>query len=107
MKLTNPDGGDVDVEEFIDAASLVHEAIRDIRHALLMNRDPRDIDSDEDYEEEGTERGSHKAPASSQQSDDNTRAALRQLPEEDKKKIQEQIDVFKVLPSQRQWARTG
>ncbi len=29
---------DVDLEEFIDAASLVHEAIRDIRHALLMNR---------------------------------------------------------------------
>ncbi len=94
----NPQG-DVDLDEFIDAASLVHEAIRDIRNALVMNRDPGDIDSDEEYEEAPTERGS-QAPSGrskTQQEEDNQRAIMRQLPEESKKKIQEQIDVFKVL----------
>lgn len=40
---------DVDIDEFIDAASLVHEAVRNIREALLLNRNPDDIDSDNEY----------------------------------------------------------
>jgi catenin alpha len=94
---------EVDIDEFIEASSLVHEAIRDIRHAVLMNRDPGDIDSDEEYEEAPTEKGSHAPSASSKQQTehdqggDNQRAIMRQLPVEEKKKIQEQIDVFKVV----------
>jgi catenin alpha len=39
----------VDIDEFIDAASLVHEAVRNIREALLLNRNAEDIDSDNEY----------------------------------------------------------
>lgn len=47
--LSSDPQGEVDIDEFIDAASLVHEAIRDIRHALLLNRNPEDVDSDNEY----------------------------------------------------------
>lgn len=42
---------DQDVNEMIDACQLVHDAVNDIRHALLMNRNPEDVDSDNEYEE--------------------------------------------------------
>lgn len=40
-----------DVEEMIDACNLVHESVSEIRRALLMNRNPEDVDSDNEYEE--------------------------------------------------------
>lgn len=43
-------GQEANIDEFIDYSSAVHDCIREIRTALLMNRDPNDIDSDEDYE---------------------------------------------------------
>jgi catenin alpha len=130
-------GEDVDVDTFIDTASCVHDAVRDIRHALLMNRDPNDIDSDEDYE--GTynllyvdttrtcvteasstaggsqtgrrnKNGTSVPTTTAPQEDD--RAIMRQLPEEAKQKIQEQIDVFKVAQTKferevAKWDETG
>ena len=112
-------GQEANVDQFIDYSSAVHDTVREIRTALLMNRDPNDIDSDEDYEgdisfhititiksfTEGSTGTGHsgkqaaeeaaRAAAEAQQQG-NQRAIMRQLPEEDKKKIQEQIDVFKV-----------
>lgn len=43
-----------DVDEMIDACQLVYDAVTDIRHALLMNRNPEDVDSDNEYEEGGS-----------------------------------------------------
>lgn len=40
-----------DVDEFIEASELVHNAVKEIRNALLLNRNPEDIDSDNEYEE--------------------------------------------------------
>lgn len=40
-----------DVDEMIDACALLEESVRDIRRALLMNRNPEDVDSDNEYEE--------------------------------------------------------
>lgn len=40
-----------EVDEMIDACQFVHDAVNDIRHALLMNRNPEDVDSDNEYEE--------------------------------------------------------
>lgn len=53
----------VDQEEFINAATLVHSGIQDIRHAILMNRDPGDIDSDEEWEEVNRSEKSSHAPS--------------------------------------------
>jgi len=40
-----------EVDEMIDACQLVCDAMTDIRHALLMNRNPEDVDSDNEYKE--------------------------------------------------------
>lgn len=40
-----------DVDEFIEASELVHNAVKEIRNALLLNRNPEDVDSDNEYEE--------------------------------------------------------
>jgi len=42
-----------DVDEMIDACNFIHDAVNDIRQALLMNRHPEDVDSDNEYEEDG------------------------------------------------------
>lgn len=99
------------IDEMIDACGLVHNAVKNVRHALLMNRNPEDIDSDIEYEEDGM---TTTIPDSrSQVSDgDNQQRVMRHLPEEDKKKIQEQIDVFKLAQKKFEhevgkWDETG
>ncbi|CEF65209.1 Catenin alpha-2 [Strongyloides ratti] len=83
------------IDEMIDACGLLHNAVKNVRHALLMNRNPEDIDSDIEYEEDGMT--TTIPDTRSQVSDgDNQQRVMRHLPEEDKKKIQEQIDVFKL-----------
>ncbi|VDP04925.1 unnamed protein product [Soboliphyme baturini] len=111
---TNGGVDEAEMDDFIDAASAVHKGIQDIRHALLMNRDPGDIDSDEEYEYAPSEKSSHITSASgggggtsserAAKASENQRALMRQLPEEDKRKIQEQIDVFKVVAK---WDESG
>ncbi|KAL3101300.1 hypothetical protein niasHT_028056 [Heterodera trifolii] len=84
-----------DVDEMIDACQLVHEAVTDIRHAMLMNRNPEDVDSDNEYEEEGTQPADSSSQASASDME-NQQQIMRQLPEESKREIQKQIDVFKI-----------
>lgn len=52
-KLESGEAGDPneDVDEVIEASELVHNAIKEIRNALLMNRNPEDVDSDNEYED--------------------------------------------------------
>ncbi|CAG4974639.1 unnamed protein product [Colias eurytheme] len=47
-------GGGLDENDFIDASRLVYDAVREIRRAVLMNRDeedldPEDVELDEQY----------------------------------------------------------
>ena len=86
-----------DVEEMIDACNLVHESVSDIRRALLMNRNPEDVDSDNEYEEDGitTIIGDTRSQVSDTDAD-NQQRIMRHLPEESKREIQKQIDVFKI-----------
>ncbi|KRY74485.1 Protein humpback-1 [Trichinella pseudospiralis] len=109
-KLNRKPAGQVDVDDLIGVCSLVHRAVQDIRHAVLMNRDPGDIDSDEEYEYD-KEISVEKTDDAKRQ-EDNRRDLMRQLPEEEKKKIQEQIDVFKVVQHKferevAKWDETG
>lgn len=38
-----------DIDEIIEASELVHNQVKEIRDALLMNRNPEDVDSDNEY----------------------------------------------------------
>ncbi|KAK6060320.1 hypothetical protein COOONC_02019 [Cooperia oncophora] len=85
---------DRDSDEFINACTLVHDAVKEIRNALLVNRHPEDVDSDNEYEDDGQTNVHDTASRISE--GENQQKIMRRLPEEDKKKIQEQIDVFKI-----------
>uniref|UniRef100_A0A1I7VC96 Vinculin n=1 Tax=Loa loa TaxID=7209 RepID=A0A1I7VC96_LOALO len=99
-----------DVDEFIEASELVHNAVKEIRNALLMNRNPEDVDSDNEYEEDA---GTNYPDSRNQTADvENDQKIMRRLPEEEKRKIQEQIDVFKIAQSKferevAKWDETG
>ena len=47
------DSKNVDENEFIDACRLVYDGVRDIRRAVLLNREEEDVDSDTEWEEVG------------------------------------------------------
>ncbi|KHJ84658.1 hypothetical protein OESDEN_15626 [Oesophagostomum dentatum] len=85
---------DRDSDEFINACTLVHDAVKEIRNALLVNRHPEDVDSDNEYEDDGQTNAPDNTSRISE--GENQQKIMRRLPEEDKKKIQEQIDVFKI-----------
>lgn len=38
------------IDEMIEACQFIHDGVRDIRNSLLMNRNPEDVDSDNEYE---------------------------------------------------------
>ncbi|KAE9549058.1 hypothetical protein FO519_007729 [Halicephalobus sp. NKZ332] len=86
---------DRESDEMIAACELIDNAVRDIRTAVLMNHNPEEVDSDNEYIEDG---GTTALDNASQISDDgdNQQLILRKLPEESKRKIQEQIDVFNI-----------
>ncbi|VDM56659.1 unnamed protein product, partial [Angiostrongylus costaricensis] len=88
------DNRDRDSDEFINACTLVHDAVKEIRNALLVNRHPEDVDSDNEYEDDGQTNVYDNASRASE--GENQQRIMRRLPEEEKKKIQEQIDVFKI-----------
>lgn len=100
-----------EVNEFINACTLVHDAVKDIRHALLMNRSMNDVDSDVEYEADGV--GSANVDANRTiPEQENQQSMMRRLPAEEKKKIQEQIDIFKVTQTRferevAKWDETG
>ncbi|KAI6217850.1 Protein humpback-1 [Aphelenchoides fujianensis] len=96
-------GGDLDeiVHQMIDACEPINHAVESVRHALLMNRNLEDVDSDNEYEEgkrvHGTATG--LTDQRSQVSDSeghNELRAMRHLPEEKKQEIQKEIEGFKV-----------
>ena len=99
----------VDENEFIDASRLVYDGVREIRRAVLLNRGEEEIDTDTDWEEEGevSEIGSVRPQVESRTDSvideypeisgiTNAREAMKKLPEEEKEKIAQQVEVFRV-----------
>ncbi|KOB67576.1 Catenin alpha, partial [Operophtera brumata] len=82
-------GGALDENDFIDASRLVYDAVREIRRAVLMNRDeeeldPEDVDLDDHYTLE-TRSKCNRLP----------HEAMRKMTEEDKRKILQQVELFR------------
>lgn len=99
----------VDENEFIDASRLVYDGVREIRRAVLLNRGEEEIDTDTDWEEEGeiSEIGSVRPQVESRTDSvideypdisgiTNAREAMKKLPEEERQKIAQQVEVFRV-----------
>ena len=47
------DSKTLDENEFIEACRLVYDGVREIRRAVLLNREEEDVDSDTEWEEPG------------------------------------------------------
>lgn len=99
-------GGALDENDFIDASRLVYDAVREIRRAVLMNRDeedldPEDVDLDEQYTLETRSKSSaHTGEHGVDEYPDisgitNAREAMRKMTEEDKRKILQQVELFR------------
>jgi len=105
-------GGNVDENEFIDASRLVYDGVREVRRAVLLNRGEEDMgDSDTEWEDETaadvSEVGSVRPQVESRTDSlideypdisgiTNAREAMKKLPEEEKAKIIQQVEVFRV-----------
>ncbi|KAJ0169650.1 hypothetical protein K1T71_014835 [Dendrolimus kikuchii] len=99
-------GGGLDENDFIDASRLVYDAVREIRRAVLMNRDeedldPEDVELDEHYTLETRSKSSaHTGEHGVDEYPDisgitNAREAMRKMTEEDKRKILQQVELFR------------
>lgn len=93
--------GGVDETEFIDASRLVYDGVREVRRAVLLNREDGDMESDTDYDEGSEYGGVTKSEPNVDEYPDiygitNAREAMKILPEEEKIKIAEQVAEFKI-----------
>ncbi|XP_072947098.1 catenin alpha [Epargyreus clarus] len=99
-------GGALDENDFIDASRLVYDAVREIRRAVLMNRDeeeldPEDVELDEQCTLETRSKSSaHTGEHGVDEYPDisgitNAREAMRKMTEEDKRKILQQVELFR------------
>jgi len=97
-------GEEVEEEEFIDSSRLVYEGAREVRQAVLVARELVLSDTEEEWEEEvevstvverveQVEQVEDEFPGISGVS--TAREVMEQLPEEEKEKIQEQLEVFR------------
>ena len=107
--LTTDPSINVDENEFIDASRLVYDGVREIRRAVLLNRGDEDFDTDTDWEDENevSEIGSVRPQVESRTDSvideypeitgiTNAREAMKKLPEEEREKINQQVEVFRV-----------
>ncbi|XP_068627189.1 catenin alpha [Battus philenor] len=99
-------GAGLDENDFIDASRLVYDGVREIRRAVLMNRDdedldPEDVELDEHYTLETRSKSSaHTGEHGVDEYPDisgitNAREAMRKMTEEDKRKILQQVELFR------------
>nr|AAH79648.1 Ctnna2 protein [Mus musculus] len=82
--------------EFIDASRLVYDGVRDIRKAVLMIRTPEELEDDSDFEQEDYVRSRTSVQTEDDQliAGQSARAIMAQLPQEEKAKIAEQVEIF-------------
>lgn len=100
-------GGGLDENDFIDASRLVYDAVREIRRAVLMNRTSIDLDTDTEFEpvedmtmETRSRSSAHTGEHGVDEYPDisgitNAREAMRKMTEEDKRKILQQVELFR------------
>uniref|UniRef100_T1GK55 Vinculin n=1 Tax=Megaselia scalaris TaxID=36166 RepID=T1GK55_MEGSC len=105
--LSNPSGHkDIDENDFIDASRMVYDGIREIRRAVLMNRNPEDLDTDTEFEagEDAFDNRSRSSVQTAEQTIDEypdisgiytAREAMCKMTDEDKQKIEKQVEAFK------------
>ena len=107
-------GDSVEENEFIDTSRLVYDGVREVRQAVLMNRgEITDTSDDEEEEGERSDEGDYPQDELEEsvvesrcesvmdeypeiQGICNAREAMEKLPEEEKEKILQQVEVFKV-----------
>ncbi|XP_050679046.1 catenin alpha [Leptidea sinapis] len=97
----------LDENDFIDASRLVYDAVREIRRAVLMNRTSDDLDTDTEFEpvedmtmETRSRSSAHTGEHGVDEYPDisgitNAREAMRKMTEEDKRKILQQVELFR------------
>ncbi|XP_044259830.1 catenin alpha-like [Tribolium madens] len=96
IKIIN-NGQEIDENDFIDTARLIHDGVREVRRAVLMNRADDDLDPEEVEIEESH---SMETRAQPEENDEDVggitvvRQALSKLPEEDKRKIMQHVEDF-------------
>lgn len=84
-------------DEMLVISDHIHNAVRNIRHALLMNRHPDDVDSDNEYEEDGgTTTVADQRSQISDGDQENQQKILRHLPQAQKAEINKQISMFQI-----------
>uniref|UniRef100_A0A1Q3G3V1 Putative alpha-catenin n=1 Tax=Culex tarsalis TaxID=7177 RepID=A0A1Q3G3V1_CULTA len=103
--LSSNSAKDVDENDFIDASRLVYDGVREIRRAVLMNRDEEDLDPEDIEDEQYTleTRSKSSAHTGDQTIDEypdisgitTAREAMRKMNEEDKQKIMQQVELFR------------
>ncbi|XP_055332625.1 catenin alpha-like [Paramacrobiotus metropolitanus] len=102
----------VNDNDFIEAARMVYEGIRQVRKTVLMGRSAEEIESESDWEEEEIYDTRHKGPGEDVADLSSARAQMTQLPEADKQKIAAQVEIFKIEKSKfdkevAKWDDTG
>ncbi|XP_047522319.1 catenin alpha isoform X1 [Pieris napi] len=97
----------LDENDFIDASRLVYDGVREIRRAVLMNRTSDDLDTDTEFEpvedmtmETRSRSSAHTGEHGVDEYPDisgitNAREAMRKMTEEDKRKILQQVELFR------------
>ncbi|XP_037814753.1 catenin alpha isoform X2 [Lucilia sericata] len=104
--LSSNSNKDVDENDFIDASRLVYDGVREIRRAVLMNRDedeldPEDVELEDAYNLETRSKSSaHTGDQTVDEYPDisgicTAREAMRKMTEEDKQKIAQQVELFR------------
>ncbi|XP_063836376.1 catenin alpha [Ostrinia nubilalis] len=100
-------GAALDENDFIDASRLVYDAVREIRRAVLMNRSSDELDTDTEFEpvedmtvETRSRSSAHTGEHGVDEYPDisgitNAREAMRKMTEEDKRKILQQVELFR------------
>ncbi|XP_013163414.1 PREDICTED: catenin alpha isoform X1 [Papilio xuthus] len=100
-------GAGLDENDFIDASRLVYDGVREIRRAVLMNRTSDDLDTDTEFEpvedmtmETRSRSSAHTGEHGVDEYPDisgitNAREAMRKMTEEDKRKILQQVELFR------------
>ena len=91
-------------EEFIEASRLVYEGVRQVRRAVLVNRGEEETESEDSEEvEEGSVTDQAESLCDSVMDEypeisgiRNARDAMQQLPEEEKEKILQHVEVFRL-----------
>jgi len=106
-------GDSVEENEFIDTSRLVYDGVREVRQAVLLNRGEITDTSDDEEEDERSEEGDYPRDELEEsvvesrcesvvdeypeiQGICNAREAMEKLPEEEKEKILQQVEVFRV-----------